>query len=1174
MPDDDFQERMLHRVVDLLTTDAEFAASMPDAGVNAALDAPGLRLPQLVRTVFEGYAERPALGQRAIELVTDAAGRTTAELQPRFETITYRELGDRVIATASALSDAADAAVRPGDRVCILGFASIDYATIDMSLVQLGAVAISLPTGAPVAQLGPIVDETEPVLIASAINHLPDAVELALTGHAPAAIVVFDFSEQVDDHRDVLQSARTRLADAGSAVVVQTMSAVLERGRALPPVDPYISDDADPLTLLVYTSGSTGSPKGAMHTEHIVAASWLSPTLNGEHSPLALISLIFVPMSHVMGRSLLYSALGAGGIAYFAPKSDLSTLLDDLALVRPTLLTFVPRIWDILLEEVTNEVDRRAVDGIDREAVEADVLAEYRRKVLGGRYIGVSSGSAAISPEMKAWVERLIDQPLLEGYGSTETGPVFADGTVRRPPVIDYKLADVPDLGYFRTDRPHPRGELLVKTTGLFPGYYNRPELTAEVFDADGFYRTGDIVAELGTDQLQYLDRRNAVLKLSQGEFVAVSKLEAEFANSPLVSQVYVYGNSARAYLLAVIVPTDGALSGAGGDVDTLKPALSESLQKVARAAGLQSYEIPRDVIVEATPFTLENGLLTGIRKLARPKLRERYGPALEQRYVELAEGQAGELRALRRDGADRPVLEIVGRAASALLGTATTEPDPSALFTDLGGDSLSALTFAKLLYDILGIEVPVGVIVSPATDLRAIADYIEVERAASSKRPTFATVHGRGATEAHARDLTLDKFIDAATLATAPTLPGPSGELRTVLLTGASGFLGRYLALEWLERMRLVGGTLICLVRAKDDAAARARMDAIFDTGDPELLSHYRELAADHLRVLAGDKAEANLGLDESTWQGLADTVDLIVDPAALVNHLLPYSELFGPNVVGTAELIRIAITTKHKQFAYVSTIGVIVGIDPALFTEDADMRTISPARNVDDSYTNGYGNSKWAGEVLLREAHDLCGLPVSVFRCGMILADNRYQGQLNVPDTFTRLMLSVVATGIAPGSFYQLDSNGQRQRAHYDGLPVDFIAEAISTLGELQVDGFQTYHVMNPYDDGIGLDEYVDWLVEAGYPLHRVPDYDDWFHRFETSIRGLPDRQRQASVLPLVNTYRYPGPAPTGAIASTDRFRTGVQNARIGPDKDIPHITASIIVKYATSLELLGLL
>ena len=163
------------------------------------------------------------------------------------------------------------------------------------------------------------------------------------------------------------------------------------------------------------------------------------------------------------------------------------------------------------------------------------------------------------------------------------------------------------------------------------------------------------------------------------------------------------------------------------------------------------------------------------------------------------------------------------------------------------------------------------------------------------------------------------------------------------MLLTGATGFLGRYLLLQWLERMDLVDGKVIALVRAKDDDAARARLDATFDSGDPKLLEHYRSLAAEHLEVLAGDKGEANLGLEQATWQRLADTVDLIVDPAALVNHVLPYSQLFGPNAVGTAELIRIALTTRIKPFVYVSTIGVGDQIEPGKFVEEADVRQMS---------------------------------------------------------------------------------------------------------------------------------------------------------------------------------------------------------------------------------------
>ena len=1169
MSTDTREGRLERRISDLYATDQQFADARPSESVAHAIEAPDLRLPQVVQTVIDGYADRPALGQRAVEFVTDpTTGRTSAELLPRFDTVTYRELSDRVNAVAAALTENP---VRPGDRVAILGFTSVDYTTVDMALLRLGAVSVPLQTSAPVAQLRPIAAETEPVAIASSIDFLDDAVELMLTGHLPERLVVFDYHAEVDDHREALAAAIDRLAE--TPIVVETLADALVRGNTLPTPPAFDAGD-DTLALLIYTSGSTGTPKGAIYLTKAVTNSWRrsSMAMWGNGGAIPSITLNFMPMSHMMGRGILYSTLGAGGTAYFVAKSDLSTFFDDLALARPTQLSFVPRIWDMVFQQYQSEVDRRSADGGDRWAVEADVFADLRQNLLGGRFVSAMTGSAPISSEMKEFVESLLDVHLTDGYGSTEAGAVLTDGHVQRPPVLDYKLVDVPDLGYFSTDRPYPRGELLIKSETMFPGYYKRPEVTADVFDADGYYRTGDVVAELGPDQLKYLDRRNNVLKLSQGEFVTVSKLEALFVDSPLIRQIFVYGNSARSYLLAVVVPTEDAL--ANQDADTLKPLITESLQDIALAAGLQSYEIPRDFIVETTPFTLENGLLTGIRKLARPKLKEYYGDRLEQLYADLADSQANELRELRLHGADWPVLETISRAAGALLGAAASDLQPDAHFTDLGGDSLSALTFANLLHEIFEIDVPVGVIVSPASDLASLAAYIESERQPGSKRPTFASVHGRDATEVHASDLTLDKFIDAKTLAAAPSLPGPSAEVRTVLLTGATGFLGRYLALEWLERMDMVDGKVICLVRAKDDAAARERLDKTFDSGDPKLLRQYRELAADHLEVIAGDKGEANLGLDPQTWQRLADTVDLIVDPAALVNHVLPYSQLFGPNALGTAELIRIALTTKQKPFVYVSTIGVGAGIEPGQFTEDGDVRVISATRKVDDSYANGYGNSKWAGEVLLREAHDLCGLPVSVLRCDLIMADTTYAGQLNVPDMFTRLILSLIATGIAPGSFYELDADGNRQRAHYDGLPVEFIAEAISTLGERVVDGFETYHVMNPYDDGIGLDEYVDWLIEAGYPVERVGDYATWVQRFETTIRALPERQRQASVLPLLHSYQRPETPIRGSIAPTDRFRAAVQDAKIGPDKDIPHVTREVIVKYVTDLQLLGLL
>jgi fatty acid CoA ligase FadD9 len=1165
------QDRLELRTEELAANDPQFAAARPDDAVNAAIQDAGPHLPQVVKAVLDGYSDRPALAQRSVELVKDPqTGRTSAKLLPWFDTVTYGELATRVDALSRALTDGVVAA---GDRVCVLGFTSVDYANIDIALGVIGAVSVPLQTSAAIAQLLPIITETEPAVVAASVDYLSDGVDLILAaadaGHTPSRLVIFDYRTEVDDHREALQAAHERLDDTG--VYIETLQELRDHGAALPAAPAVESGADDPLALLIYTSGSTGAPKGAMYPQSNVAKMWNRSTKNWIGPSAASISLNFMPMSHVMGRGTLYGTLGNGGTAYFAAKSDLSTLLEDLRLVRPTELNFVPRIWEMLYGEYQSEVGRRISAGADRETVESQVLVELRQELLGGRYIFAMTGSAPTSPELRTWVESLLEMHLTDGYGSTEAGMVLLDGEIQRPPVIDYKLVDVPDLGYFATDRPYPRGELLLKTPNMFPGYYKRAETTANVFDADGYYRTGDVFAEVGPDRLVYVDRRNNVLKLAQGEFVTLAKLEAVFGNSPLIRQIYVYGNSAQPYLLAVVVPTEDAL--AGNDIQALKPRIAESLQHVAKETGLQSYEVPRDFIVETTPFTLENGLLTGIRKLAWPKLKQHYGERLEQLYADLAQGQANELSELRHSGADSPVLQTVSRAAAAMLGAANSDLTPDAHFTDLGGDSLSALTFGNLLREIFDVDVPVGVIVSPANDLQAIADYIDGERQ-GTKRPTFAAVHGRDAVEVHAGDLTLDKFIDEATLAAAPGLPGPASEVRTVLLTGATGFLGRYLALEWLERMDFVDGKVIALVRAKSDEDARARLDKTFDSGDPKLLEHYQQLAADHLEVIAGDKGDANLGLDPQTWQRLADTVDLIVDPAALVNHVLPYSELFGPNALGTAELIKIALTSKIKPYTYVSTIGVGDQIKPGTFVEDADIRQISATRAINDGYANGYGNSKWAGEVLLREANDLCGLPVAVFRCDMILADTTYAGQLNLPDMFTRLMLSLVATGVAPGSFYELDGEGHRQRAHYDGLPVEFIAEAISDLGAQIVDGFQTYHVMNPYDDGIGLDEYVDWLIDAGYSVQRVGDYATWLERFETTLRALPERQRQYSLLPLLHNYQRPDKPINGSMAPTDRFRAAVQEAKIGPDKDIPHVSAPVIVKYITDLQLLGLL
>lgn len=1168
-------ERLARRVADLYAADAQFQAAQPDPDVIAAARRPGLRLAEVLQTLAGGYAERPAVGERARELVTDSAtGRTTARLLPRFETISYRQLWARAGAIAADWRHHDSDPLQPGDFVATIGFASADYLTIDLACAYLGLVSVPLQHNASASQLRSIVTEVQPRVVAVGAAYLELALESALDSPSLRHVLIFDHQPELDAHREALVRARERIRGAGVPVVVETLDDVVQRGRALPPEPLFTAGTEERLAMILYTSGSTGAPKGAMHSERTLTKLWTAASTFLSSSETPVFNVNFMPLNHLGGRLPLVSSFIAGGTSYFVAEPDLSTLFDDWSLVRPTELPLVPRVIDMLYQRHRSAVAGLIAGGATPEAAAAEAAAELRDGLLGGRVLGGFVGTAPLAPAMAAFLDSALQVHLSDGYGLTEVGGVTRDGAILRPPVLDYKLVDVPELGYFTTDRPHPRGELLIKSATATMGYFKRPDVTAEVFDNDGYYRTGDVMAELAPDRLAYVDRSRNVLKLAQGEFVAVARLDAVFAAAPGVGQIFVYGNSERSYLLAVIVPTPQVREQFADDAGALKAVLRDSLRQTAKAAELQSYEVPVDFLIETAPFTAAAGLVSGVGKLLRPALTARYGRRLEQLYTDIELAQADELHALRNSATDQPVLDTVRRAAVAVLGSAGADVDPDAHFTDLGGDSLSALTFSELLHDVFGVDVPVGVIISPTSTLEQLASHVVVQQRGASTRPTSATVHGPDAATLRASEVTLDKFIDATTLAEALTRPHVTGEPRTVLLTGANGYLGRFIALQWLERLSQTGGTLICIVRGSDDAAAWVRLEQMFDSGDDGLRRRFRALAAEHLEVIAGDIGEPDLGLDEATWSRLGRSVDLIVHAAALVNHVLPYEQLFGPNVAGTAEVIRLAITTRIKPITFLSTVAVAMTVDPAAFTEDGDIREINPVRAIGDGYASGYANSKWAGEMLLRQAFDHCALPVTVFRSDMILAHRRFTGQLNVPDAFTRLVFSLLVTGLAPRSFYETGPSGERPRAHYSGLPVDFVAEAIAVLGALGAGGFRSFDVMNPHDDGISLDTFADWLGDAGHRIERIDDYDAWLARFETALRALPEKLRRHSVLPLLDAYRKPQQPLRGAPAPTAAFRAAVRAAQIGDDNDIPQLSSDLVEKYVADLKHLGVL
>src|SRR6201998_3583685 len=224
-------ERVARRRERLYADDEQFRNTKPDEQIAVAARAKRLRIAEVMATVLQGYASRPALGQRAREVITDpATGRSTLRFLPRYETITYADLWARIQATAADWHHHEQHPVRAGDFVCVLGFASIDYTAIECACIHLGAVVVPLQTSAPAAQHAPILTETQPRILAVGIDYLQAAVEATLNGAAPGRLIVFDYEPRDDSQRAAYDAACRRLADAGSPPHTETIDGGIERG--------------------------------------------------------------------------------------------------------------------------------------------------------------------------------------------------------------------------------------------------------------------------------------------------------------------------------------------------------------------------------------------------------------------------------------------------------------------------------------------------------------------------------------------------------------------------------------------------------------------------------------------------------------------------------------------------------------------------------------------------------------------------------------------------------------------------------------------------------------------------------------------------------------------------------------------------------------------------------
>ncbi|MDQ1745612.1 MAG: fatty acid CoA ligase FadD9, partial [Pseudonocardiales bacterium] len=458
------------RVRRLLAEDPAFAAAAPSKQVAATIEAADGDLVATIAAAMAGYADRPALARRARRVVRDpSSGALVHEHGQEVETVSYAQLWQRAGAFAATLHEArteADShgaalpgaalpgAALPGaglpaaeasggseavdDFVAVLGFTSIDYAVIDLGCQRAGSVVVPLSTGVPAAQLLPILAETRPRTLAADVESLGTAVELVREAGVVGEVVVFDYDDRLDSHREALAAAEGGLSGRAR---VRTLDAELARGTGLPE-PPRQRADGERLASLIYTSGSTGEPKGAIYTRAMITRIWQN-SRNGIRNagssadlPVPTIVLHYMPMSHVNGRSWLVSGLSSGGIGFFTATRDMSTLLEDISLARPTVLSLVPRICDMVRQRFRlAQLSARATG-----AASADAAAEAatRDGLLGGRIVCALCGSAPLSAETKDFMEQLLGCPITDCYGSTETTrPVVVNTRVMRPPVLE-----------------------------------------------------------------------------------------------------------------------------------------------------------------------------------------------------------------------------------------------------------------------------------------------------------------------------------------------------------------------------------------------------------------------------------------------------------------------------------------------------------------------------------------------------------------------------------------------------------------------------------------------------------------------------------------------------------------------------------------------------------------
>jgi len=543
--------------------------------------------------------------------------------------------------------------VAEGDRVAIVSESRPEWVMSDLAILSAGGVTVPIyPTlSAPQARYI-LTDCGARIAIVSTRAQLEKIQEVRHQLPALEAVVLID-GWAAADSPSVMSLAT--LAERGHARLQGEWGAAREfqeRARAV---------RTDALATIIYTSGTTGEPKGVMLT-HANIVSNVKAGADVLQLTQDDVALSFLPLSHSFERTVSYIYLLAGVTVSFAESFD--TIARDIKVVRPTLLTGVPRVFEKLhgriLEKGQAEAGFKAtlftwaigagaarggaalrgksvgvVGSVQASLADHLVFAKIREG-LGGRLRYFVSGSAPLPVEIAEFFQG-IGVPIIEGYGLTETSPILTvnppnaprAGTVGRTiPGVELRIAD--------------DGEILARGPNIMAGYYNKPEATAEALQ-NGWFHTGDIGTIDADGYLKITDRKKDLLVTSGGKKIAPQPIEAVIKRSPLVTEAVLLGDRRR-FVSVLIVPNFTALERRLQDLGRPPGARAELVGRADVLAlyqeivdglnrELAQYERIKKIALLPAEFSVESGELTPTLKVKRKVIEERYRTAIDVLY-------------------------------------------------------------------------------------------------------------------------------------------------------------------------------------------------------------------------------------------------------------------------------------------------------------------------------------------------------------------------------------------------------------------------------------------------------------------------------------------------------------------------------------------------------------